>query len=93
MNFKEYLRECLNEAKINPEDMVSVVGRGRGQMDVTQYIRKAAKLNPKKDTQDDVYFDGMSLVYGSKTVAADALKDETLTVQDLVNLVMKAKGK
>jgi hypothetical protein len=84
MSFKEFLAEA-----IKPTDLVHRVGSGRGQLDVTKYLRKTCGVSGKGS--DDVYFDGPSLVYGSKTIVAGALNDKSVTVQDLIDAVNKAK--
>lgn len=84
MSFKEFLSES-----IKPTDLVHRVGAGRGQLDVTKYLRKECGISGKG--MDDVYFDGASLVYGDKTVVQGALRDQKLTIQDLVDAVNKFK--
>ena len=71
--------------KLKDTDLVSRVGAGMGQMDVSAHVRKALKVK-------DAYFDGTSLVVGDKTVVPGALKDPKMTVKDLVSAAAKKLG-
>jgi hypothetical protein len=80
------VEESLQEAKkLNPNDKVSIVGRGRGQMDISAHVRKVFKL---KDME--AYFDGTDLVIKNKTAVKGALKDPRMTIADLEDAVRKS---
>lgn len=71
--------------KLKDADLVSRVGRGMGQLDVSAHVRKALKVK-------DAYFDGADLVVGDKTAVPGALRDPKMTVKDLVSAAAKKLG-
>lgn len=88
---EEVITDSLTEAKVKGSDLVHMVGRGRGQLDITKHIRKEVGVK-SSDMKNAIYFDDADLVHGSKTVARGALLNKKMTVDDLVAAVKKSMG-
>lgn len=82
----------LHEAKtLKGDEIVSRAGVGRGQLDISKFLRKAVGAK-KGDFANMIYFDGGDLVRGDKTVVKNALSNKSMTVNDLLAALKKHMG-
>jgi hypothetical protein len=58
----------------------------RSQLDITAWLRANANVG------DDVYFDDADLVWVDQTIVPCALVNKKLTMQDLLDAVVKASA-
>lgn len=88
---EEAIANTLLEGKVSGDDLVHVVGRGMGQLNVTKFLKKELGIK-KNDMKNAIYFDDADLVRGDKTVVPSALVNKKMTVNDLLAALKKDMG-